>query len=141
MSHLDRIRDSVRLRSKAFVCKCRRVVIADIFRNGNYLSGEMRDFDFSGGEMPFPRNELSGSCILELVDVPAREFCYVDPLSGRWVIVDLSRRALSNSVVRWRATSLRRTLLGLTDHHEQRAFEDKERHSNHFTRRRAARLL
>jgi len=60
------------------------------FRTGNYLSGEMRDFDFSGGEMPFPRNELPGSCILELVDVPQREFCYVDPPSGRWVIVDLS---------------------------------------------------
>ena len=65
-------------------------VIADIFRTGNYLSGEMRDFDFSGGEMPLSRKELPRFCILELVDVPLREFCYVDPPSGRWVIVDLS---------------------------------------------------
>src|SRR2546430_17099270 len=60
------------------------------FRTGNYLSGEMRDFDFSGGEMPFPRNELPGSGILELVAVPQREFCYVDRPSGGWVSVDLS---------------------------------------------------
>src|SRR5229473_7513797 len=111
MSHLDCIRDSVRLRSKAFVCKCRRVVIADIFRTGNYLSGEMRDFDFSGGEMPFPRNELPGSCILELVDLPARILLC---RAAKRMLGDCrsKRRALSNSLVRWRATSLHRTLLG-----------------------------
>src|SRR5213079_1458220 len=35
---------------------------------GNYLSGETRDIEFPGGEMPFSKNELPGSIILELVD-------------------------------------------------------------------------
>src|SRR5205814_6486922 len=40
------------------------------FSPENYLSGETRDIDFGGGEMPFPKSELPRSCILELVDVP-----------------------------------------------------------------------
>src|ERR1043166_6608572 len=58
------------------------------FSLGNYLSGESRDIEFRGGEMPFDRSELSGSIILELVDVPRPQFAYVDPPSGRWVTVD-----------------------------------------------------
>lgn len=49
-----------------------------------------QNIDFSGGEMTFPRNELPGSYILELVDVPMREFCYADLPSGRWVTIDLT---------------------------------------------------
>src|SRR5205814_5551283 len=60
------------------------------FPPGNFLSGETREIEFRGGEMPFPRNELPGSVILELADVPRRVFSYVDPPSGRWVIMDLS---------------------------------------------------
>jgi len=96
------------------------------FSPDNYLSGETRDFDFSGGEMPFPRNELPGSCTLELVDVPVREFCYVDPPSGRWVSVDLSGVPF---VTLWSDGGpflCIEPCWGLTDHHEQRAFEDKE---------------
>ncbi len=59
------------------------------FSPGNYLSGETRDIDFSGGEMPFPKSELPGSCILELVD-----------------------GALPDAVVRWRTVSLPGTVLG-----------------------------
>src|ERR1700751_1235876 len=43
------------------------------FSHGNYLSGESRDIEFPGGEMPFDRSELSGSIILELVDVRRRK--------------------------------------------------------------------
>ena len=96
------------------------------FSPGNYLSGETRDFDFAGGEMPFPRNELPGSCILELVDVPVREFCYVDPPSGRWVSIDLSGVPF---VTLWSDGGpflCIEPCWGLTDNHEQRAFEDKE---------------
>ena len=124
MSHLHCIRDSVRLRSKAFVCKCRQVVIADMFCTGNYLSGEMRDFDFSGAEMPFPRNELPGSCILELVDVQALEFCYVDPPSGCRVIVDLNGVPYLTLWFAGGPLLCVEPCWGLTDHHEQRAFED-----------------
>jgi len=55
---------------------------------------------FPVGKCRFPEMNLPGSCILEFVDVPAREFCYVDPPSGCWVIVDLNGVPLSNSVVR-----------------------------------------
>src|SRR5205809_3921958 len=57
------------------------------FSPGNYLSEQTRDIEFAGGEMPFSKTELPGSIILELLDVPRRQFSYVDPPSGRWVIV------------------------------------------------------
>src|ERR1700736_29578 len=44
------------------------------FSPDNYLSGETRDIEFRGGEMPFLTAELPGSVILELVDVPRRQF-------------------------------------------------------------------
>src|SRR5206468_3512925 len=60
------------------------------FSPGNYLSGQTRDIEFAGGEMPFSKTELPGSIILEFVDVPRRQFSYVDPPSGRWVTLDLT---------------------------------------------------
>jgi galactose mutarotase-like enzyme len=96
------------------------------FSPGNYLSGETRDIEFRGGEMPFPREELPGSFILELVEVARREFSYVDPPSGRWVIIDL---ADAPYVTLWSdggAFLCVEPCWGLTDHHQQRAFEDKE---------------
>ena len=96
------------------------------FSPDNYLSGETRDFEFSGGEMPFPKNELPGSCILELVDVPLREFCYVDPPSGRWIIVDLSGVPFLTLWSDGGPFLCIEPCWGLTDHQEQRAFEDKK---------------
>ena len=96
------------------------------FSPGDYLSGETRDIEFPGGEMPFLKNELPGSIILELVDVPHPRFSYVDPPSGRWVTVDLT------GVPYLTLWSDRGPFLcvepcwGLTDHHDQRAFEDKK---------------
>src|SRR5215510_2289392 len=60
------------------------------FSPGNFLSGETRDIEFPGGEMPFSKNELPGSIILELIKVPRPQFSFVDPESGRWVIMDLA---------------------------------------------------
>src|SRR5438445_2707506 len=60
------------------------------FSPDNFLLGQTRDIEFAGGEMPFPKTELPGSIILELVDVPRRLFSYVDPPSGRWTPVKLS---------------------------------------------------
>jgi len=96
------------------------------FSPGNYLSGETRDIDFSGGEMPFPKSELPGSCILELVDVPMREFCYVDPPSGRWVTIDLTGVPYLTLWSDGGPFLCLEPCWGLTDHHEQRPFEDKE---------------
>ena len=96
------------------------------FSPGNYLSGETREIEFSGGEMPFSKSELAGSIILELVDVPRRQFSYVDPPSGRWVILDLSGVPYLTLWSDGGSFLCVEPCWGLTDHDEQRAFEDKQ---------------
>ena len=96
------------------------------FSPGNYLSGETRDIDFAGGEMPFSRTELPGSIILELVDVPRRQFSYVDPPSGRWVILDLTGVPYLTLWSDGGPFLCIEPCWGLTDHHQQRPFENKE---------------
>jgi galactose mutarotase-like enzyme len=96
------------------------------FSPENYLSGQTRDIEFGGGEMPFSKTELPGSIILELVDVPRRQFSYVDPPSGRWVTLDLTNVPY---VTLWSDGGpflCVEPCWGLTDHHQQRAFENKE---------------
>jgi galactose mutarotase-like enzyme len=96
------------------------------FSPGDFLSGETRDIEFPGGEMPFAKNELPGSVILELVDVARRKFSYVDPPSGRWVTLDLTGVPY---VTLWSDGGpflCVEPCWGLTDHHEQRAFENKQ---------------
>jgi galactose mutarotase-like enzyme len=96
------------------------------FSPGNYLSGQTRDIEFAGGEMPFSKTELPGSIILELLDVPRRQFSYVDPPSGRWVTLDLMSvpyLTLWSDGGRFLCIE---PCWGLTDHHQQRAFEKKE---------------
>ncbi len=96
------------------------------FAPGNYLSGQTRDIEFAGGEMPFPRTELPGSIILELVDVPRRTFSYVDPPSGRWVMLDLTGVPYLTLWSDGGPFLCVEPCWGLTDHHEQRPFENKE---------------
>lgn len=93
---------------------------------GNYLSGQTREIEFRGGEMPFARAELPGSIILELVDVPRRQFSYVDPPSGRWVTLDLTDVPYLTLWSDGGPFLCIEPCWGLTDNHEQRAFEDKE---------------
>ena len=96
------------------------------FSPGNYLSGETRDIEVASGEMPFSKTELPGSIILELLDVPRRQFSYVDPPSGRWVTLDLTSvpyLTLWSDGGRFLCVE---PCWGLTDHHQQRAFENKE---------------
>ncbi|HEY6205023.1 MAG TPA: hypothetical protein VIW21_02545 [Chthoniobacterales bacterium] len=95
------------------------------FSPGNYLSGETREINFGGGEMPFAHDELPGSIILEMVDVPRREFSYVDPPSGRWVIVDLSGVPFLTLWSDGGPFVCLEPCWGLTDHHDQRPFEKK----------------
>ena len=96
------------------------------FSPGNYLSGETRDIEFPGGEMPFSKNELAGSIILELVDVRRRQFSYVDPPSGRWVTLDLTGVPYLTLWSDGGPFLCVEPCWGLTDHHDQRAFEDKK---------------
>ena len=96
------------------------------FSPDNYLSDETEEIDFDGGEMPFARNKLPGSYILELVDVPQRRFVYIDPLNGREVVVDLTGVPYLTLWSDGGPFLCIEPCWGLTDHHEQRAFEDKE---------------
>ena len=123
---LDCILDSQRPRLKAFIFKCPEAFTAVIFRLGNYLSGETRDIEFAGGEMPFSKTELPGSIILELLDVPRRQFSYVDPPSGRWVTLDLMGVPYLTLWSDGGPFLCIEPCWGLTDHHQQRAFEKKE---------------
>jgi len=95
------------------------------FSPGNFLSGETRDIEFRGGEMPFSKEKLPGSVILELFDVPRRRFSYVDPPSGRWVTLDLTDVPYLTLWSDGGPFLCVEPCWGLTDYHEQRAFEDK----------------
>jgi len=93
---------------------------------GNYLSGETEDVQFAGGEMPFAREQLPGSYILELLDVPDRTFTYFDPPSGRSVAMNFAGVPYLTLWSDGGPFLCVEPCWGLTDHHEQRAFEDKE---------------
>jgi galactose mutarotase-like enzyme len=96
------------------------------FSPRNYLSGETEDIQFAGGEMPFERAKLPGSYILEFVAVPERTFTFSDPSSGRTVALDLTGVPYLTLWSDGGAFLCVEPCWGLTDHHEQRAFEDKE---------------
>jgi galactose mutarotase-like enzyme len=96
------------------------------FSPGNYLSGEVEDIQFPGGEMPFERAKLPGSYILEFIDVPNRTFTFSDPPSGRIVALDLTSVPYLTLWSDGGPFLCIEPCWGLTDHHEQRAFEDKE---------------
>ena len=96
------------------------------FSPGNYLTGETEDIQFAGGEMPFEREKLPGSYILELVDVPDRGFTFSDPPSRRTVALDLTGVPYLTLWSDGGPFLCVEPCWGLTDHHEQRAFEDKE---------------
>ena len=76
--------------------------------------------------MPFSKTELPGSILLELVDVPRPQFSYVDPPSGRWVTLDLTGVPYMTLWSDGGPFLCVEPCWGLPDHHEQRAFEQKE---------------
>jgi galactose mutarotase-like enzyme len=93
---------------------------------GNFLSGQTRDIEFPGGEMPFSKAELPGAILLELVEVQRPQFSYVDPPSGRWVMVDLTGVPYLTLWSDGGPFLCLEPCWGLPDAHEQRAFERKE---------------
>jgi galactose mutarotase-like enzyme len=96
------------------------------FSPNNYLSGETEDIQVAGGEMPFERAKLPGSYILEFVDVPDRAFTFSDPASERAVAIDLTGVPYLTLWSDGGPFLCVEPCWGLTDHHDQRAFEDKE---------------
>jgi len=110
---------------EAFRFQMPRGLYRRYFSPGNYLSGQTRDIEFPGGEMPFSKKELPGSIILELVDVRRRKFSFVDPPSGRWVTLDFTGVPYMTLWSDGGPFLCVEPCWGLTDHQEQRAFEDK----------------
>lgn len=96
------------------------------FSPDNYLSGETEDINFGGGEMPFAKEKLPGSYILELIHVPDRELVYTDPPSRRSVTVELTGVPYLTLWSDGGPFLCIEPCWGLTDHQKQRAFEDKE---------------
>jgi galactose mutarotase-like enzyme len=95
------------------------------FSPDNYLSGETEEIDFPGGPIPFPREQLPGSYILELVDVPNREFVYRDGASGREIEMDLTGVPFLTLWSDGGPFLCVEPCWGLTDAHQQQAFENK----------------
>lgn len=96
------------------------------FSPGNYLTGETAEINHPGGEMPFDRAALPGSYILEFIDVPDRIFVYRDPPSGRWVTLDLTGVPYLTLWSDGGPFLCIEPCWGLTDRHDQRAFENKD---------------
>src|SRR3981081_2788692 len=76
--------------------------------------------------MPFPKDKLKESYILELIDVPDRTFTFRDPPTGRSVALNLKDVPYLTLWSDGGPFLCVEPCWGLTDHHEQRAFEDKE---------------
>ena len=96
------------------------------FAPGNFLSGQTRDIEFAGGEMPFPRAELPGAILLELLEVQRPQFSYVDPPSGHWVVLDLTGVPYMTLWSDGGPFLCVEPCWGLPDHQDQRTFERKE---------------
>ncbi len=96
------------------------------FSPNNYLAAETQTFFFAGGRMPFEEAKLPGSFILELLDVPERVFHFADLPSGRTLALDFSEVPYLTLWSDGGPFLCVEPCWGLTDHHEQRAFEDKE---------------
>jgi hypothetical protein len=96
------------------------------FSPGNYLTGETAEIDHPGGAIPFDRKELPGSFILEFINVSDRSFQYRDYPSGRHVMLDFTEVPYFTIWSDGAPFLCVEPCWGLTDRHEQRAFEDKD---------------
>ena len=75
--------------------------------------------------MPFAKEKLVGSYILELLDVPDRTFTYSDEASSRAITFDFSEVPYLTLWSDGGPFLCIEPCWGLTDHDEQRPFEDK----------------
>jgi galactose mutarotase-like enzyme len=96
------------------------------FSPQNYLSDETEDIEISAGRMPFARERLPGSYILQLVDVSRDEFVFRDAPTSREVALDLSGVPYLTLWSDGGPFLCVEPCWGLTDRHHQRAFEDKD---------------
>ena len=96
------------------------------FSPRNYLSGETEEINHPGGAIPFQRAQLPGSFILEFIEVPRRLLSYQDLPGDRHVTLDFSEVPYFTLWSDGGPFLCVEPCWGLTDRHEQRAFEDKD---------------
>lgn len=95
------------------------------FAPGNFLSGETAEIDFAGGRMPFKKDELLKSFLLEMKDVPAPIFVLSDRESRRTIDLNFSGAPFVTIWSDGHPFVCVEPCWGLPDHHEQRPFEKK----------------
>lgn len=92
---------------------------------GNFLSGEVVEFDHPGGPMPFSKADLPGSFLLDLKGVPAPIFVFADRPSGRQVHLNFAGAPYATLWSDGNPFICIEPCWGLPDHHDQRPFEEK----------------
>ncbi|MDP9292664.1 MAG: hypothetical protein M3O82_09920 [Verrucomicrobiota bacterium] len=95
------------------------------FAPGNFLSGETAEIDFEGGPMPFRKDELLKSFLLEMKDVPVPIFVLSDRESRRTVDLNFTGAPFVTLWSDGHPFVCVEPCWGLPDHHEQRPFEKK----------------
>lgn len=92
---------------------------------GNFLSGELETIEHAGGESPFPKENLPGSYIIGLAEVPERIFTLEDPASHRRVRLDFSEVPYLTLWSDMHPFFCVEPCWGLPDSNPPTAFEDK----------------
>jgi galactose mutarotase-like enzyme len=92
---------------------------------GNFLSDETEEVIFTSPRAPYQRAKLPGSYIFELRFLESSEFVFEDLPSGRLVRVNLGDAPYLTLWSDGGPFLCVEPCWGLTDHQEQRAFEDK----------------
>jgi galactose mutarotase-like enzyme len=95
------------------------------FSPGNFLSGETQQIIFDSPQTPFERAKLPGSYIFELLFPASPELRFEDRASGRSVTIAMGNAPYLTLWSDGGPFLCIEPCWGLTDGHDQRAFEDK----------------
>jgi len=93
---------------------------------GNFLSGETVRIQHPGGPMPFAKEELPGSFILGIEEVPEAIFAVEDPEGRRRTELDYREAPYITIWSDGHDFICVEPCWGLPDHEQQRPFEEKE---------------
>jgi galactose mutarotase-like enzyme len=93
---------------------------------GNFLSGETVRIEHPGGPMPFKKEELPGSFILGIEEVPEPIFTVEDPGGHRRTQLDYREAPYITIWSDGHDFICVEPCWGLPDHQQQRPFEEKE---------------
>ncbi|MGC3991203.1 MAG: hypothetical protein QM796_16295 [Chthoniobacteraceae bacterium] len=96
-----------------------------LFAPGNFLSGETETIDFPGGDMPFDKEKLPDSYLLDLSGVHLPLFVLADPATHKVLYLNFSGVPYATIWSDGGPFICVEPCWGMPDHHEQRPFEQK----------------